>query len=412
MSNRARPAGWVGLSIVALGGVLAPAAAGAVPVVDPAGAPGADHTDFGLAVEAAAEGDVLLLRPGVHDAAASERVIIDGKSLVVVAEVQGPDAILDFGLVVRNLGAGQSFVARGVSFTGAAAVSFGQYQVEVTDNVGPVWFEDCIFDDAGTIASAGPLHVLRSAAVTFHRCSLGGARGTPLRSTDSEVHLYETDLIGFDGPPDTKFGASGGDAAVISGGELFAQGSLFQGGDGGLSPFSSYSGDGGDCLALLEDPVVRHLDCAFEPGLAPLAGVSSGLDGVVFHDFDGGAVIEAWPGSSWFFVASTPVREGDLLDVTVQGPPSHVFFLTWSLAPGATLLPGKGISVAVSLPFFFLPIAALPPSGALAFPFVVPELGPAFEALVVHMQAGFSGPKGELATTGGTAIVLLDAAVP
>ena len=73
-------------------------------VVDESNGPGAEFTQLQAAIDAAAEGDLLLVRPGNYTGT------VDGKSLVMQAESSGVEL---YDLRVVNLGSHQSFAMRG-----------------------------------------------------------------------------------------------------------------------------------------------------------------------------------------------------------------------------------------------------------------------------------------------------------
>ncbi|HEX5011641.1 MAG TPA: hypothetical protein VFY71_14705, partial [Planctomycetota bacterium] len=95
-----------------LAGVLAatPAAAqGALWIVDDDGGPGVDATDIQAAIDAAADGDVILVRSGVYSS-----LVLDGRSLSVIGE-DGEDVELAPGTVsVAHLAADQRVLLRGL----------------------------------------------------------------------------------------------------------------------------------------------------------------------------------------------------------------------------------------------------------------------------------------------------------
>ena len=99
----------LGSLTILLSSQLAPALAADVLVVDAAG--GGDYTSVATAALAAADGDVLLVRPGNYP---FEEVVIDGKGLTIVKD--GPGIVKSYRWVrIQNLPAGKEVHLNGLS---------------------------------------------------------------------------------------------------------------------------------------------------------------------------------------------------------------------------------------------------------------------------------------------------------
>src|SRR6187551_2225643 len=158
-----------GLVLLALGG-LVPAAVAGVIVVDPPTGPSAQ-----AAIDAAAPGDILLLKPSASDPASD--LLVDGKGLTLVAD--GRD-IAFRKLRIQNVPAGQQFTARGLTIgstdDGGQSLSAGIVQL----CAGSVWFDACtIFSPLqhpgflGSSPEGAPgVFVINSAAVLFTGCTI------------------------------------------------------------------------------------------------------------------------------------------------------------------------------------------------------------------------------------------------
>ena len=183
---------------------MSPSAAapgGDVLVVDKNAGP---YFTLGSAIAAAADGDTLLLKDGVHNGA-----VIDGKSLVLTAEPDGKVTVSQ-NLHVRNLAADQTVVLHGVKIITQAPWYFS---LKGTDNDGTLWLDDCRFVNSPFIAGPNPppLHPvveLQSCArVVFNRCVIKGAPGTSgqlpgvidstagVEAVDSTLVFYDLSLI-------------------------------------------------------------------------------------------------------------------------------------------------------------------------------------------------------------------------
>ena len=112
---------------------LATPLAGQSPVwiVDDDGGPGVDFTTLDQAQAGAADGDILVFRPGVYLHDGFTVTPIDGKGLTLVAD---GDVELHV-IVVQNLGAGQAFTLRGFKGNGG---------VRASNCSGPVWIEELV----------------------------------------------------------------------------------------------------------------------------------------------------------------------------------------------------------------------------------------------------------------------------
>lgn len=168
-------------------------------VVDQQGGPGADFTALEVAIDAAADGDILLVRSGSYSVppqpfSGPGPFEIDGKGLTLV-EAPGGTVTVN-GLVVRNLLADQSVVVRGIDLELGAVLSGD-------DCEGPIWVEDLHADLASGSDQVG-------VGLRFGNCDRAhlswvtvGCTGTPLIALnaalevdDSRVFAHQCDLTG------------------------------------------------------------------------------------------------------------------------------------------------------------------------------------------------------------------------
>jgi len=349
-------------------------AAGEVLVVDAGGGPGAAFTDLQPAVDAANDGDLILVRSGKYSA-----FRIDDKALFVQAQA-GAVVLVESDFVVpadvRNLSAGRHVVLRGLELRGgtfasvfpmASTVVFG---LAAADNAGSLWVEDCRVSGTG-----GGARVERSSAAVFLRCELraedlGGSLelygfpgGSGLVGDDASIHLYGTSLRGGAGSAFEGLSAfDGGHGASLEGGLLFASGCSFAGGTGGISVVECAAGGHGLLLAggapeawtlgstLLGGPALAGPFCATAAG-APVS-VQSGT-----HDTFAVPPLE--------LVARSPVTAGEPVELSVSGPPGAVVLLLFGREPLASFRPAASGSILVAPPRALLPLGRLPASGEL-----------------------------------------------
>lgn len=236
-------------------------AQGTVWLVDDDGGLGVDFTRLQDAIDAAADGDTLLLAPGTYDPPPAFPPVptqLIGKSIAIRAQTAIAPTIGD--LVVSDVSG--LVVLEGLDF---------DRPLRLQDSPGRIHLEACRIAIPNFTAN-GALDVDACARVTLLRCESNGAENlfpTPaLRGTDSNVRALGSVFRGGDGYGSSTQGAAG---ARIVGGTLDAWSCAFTGGDGGC---------GGQGLHLATGaPRVRSHGSAFTAGAAqacadePLAAV-------------------------------------------------------------------------------------------------------------------------------------------
>jgi hypothetical protein len=261
---------WLASSLAILGLCLfvSPAfAQGQLWVVDQAG--GGDFVNVQRAINAAADGDTILIRDvGWWPYG---RAVIDGKALSLAGDT--PPSVPPFGmpgvmlpkLIVRNLAADQVTTLEDLTVMD---------WIELENNAGAVWAEQVVasgwfFDEDATRTA---IKITDCASVTLVRCRAWGPVNVDacgVESIRSELYTFKCTLRGrVSDWPDT--GPVDGPAGVkVTGGQLFDSGSLFLGGAGetdygGCGPV----GDGGPGLLLGTDsPRVHLVDTDLQGGL-------------------------------------------------------------------------------------------------------------------------------------------------
>ena len=409
--------------------VAAPAAAqGKVWVVDDSGGPGVAFLSVQAAVDAAAEGDTVLVKDGFYD----ETVTISGKSLAVIGEA-GASVQVQRSMHVLGLGSSQWSLVRGIDAPMTGTVVFGE-ALRVGGNTGPFWVEDGSFDGNHNFggAASGVL-VSGAAAATIVRCQLRGGTGIAskigtskqggpgLWAISTSAHVYESTLLGEDGSQTGPFffglPAGGGSGATIDGSFLFTSGSDLIGGQGadGLTsgPSCIGGGLGGNGLTVYgASSQALLLDTSLQPGAGGLGSgaCSPGLPGQPTFLFAGSA--STLPGSARALAVDSPVREGQPVSAVATGLPGELVFLGLASTQSLPLLVppwngalhlGPGISV------HFMGI--VPPSGTLALGATAPALAPGVESAIGYLQPGFVSPTTGAITLGApSALVVLDSA--
>jgi hypothetical protein len=327
------------------------------------------------AINAAQDGNVLLLGPGAYAAFS-----LDGKGLTLAA-LPGAAVSVGYGSLVQNVPASSYVVLHGLS-TGGAMPS-GVDGLALVNNAGHVRLEDCTLRGAnsfagGTIRGGEALWIDACARVALVGCNAtggngknsgsaltaGGSAGDGVRLRDSTLALHGCELRGGRGGVN---GGEGGDGVNAQQSVLFVAGSQLSGGEGGDALTSALcTGDGGDGWELLTTSA-RSLDNQFTPGAAG-GGAQTDCPGVVGAAQElvqASVVVE--PGAARRLACPTFVRDTQLLQLAVTGEPLDVALLrtnrraTWTYGASAIgpLLTPAGPSGSLKL------LGAIQPSGAL-----------------------------------------------
>lgn len=186
-------------------------------IVDASNGPGTDFTDLPPALNAAADGDRILVRSGAYVATTTS------KALTILGQVGASFSTGSFE--IAGLPAGRDFVLAGF-FTS----SIVKPQVRVRDCAGRVLLDRVRLQPfPGQITFGPAIQVDNSALVTIEQCE---ATAHPaLRATNSTVHAIATDLTGGDAQLVFTLSPSF-PAADVSGGRLDLTGCRLTGGNG------------------------------------------------------------------------------------------------------------------------------------------------------------------------------------
>jgi hypothetical protein len=192
------------LSLRLLSVLLCSAAATAqqVHVVGPPGMPGPHFESVQLAVDTAADGDVITIEPSFYE----EAVVLHDRHLVLAGRA-GPagERVLARSLVIEALAPGRSVVVRGLDIL----VFFMADSLTIEDCEGAVLVEDMLFHPFDVLVPSARIE--RSGRVVVARSTLRGGRGdiptlftaTPGRPglivADSDVALDDSHVLGGGG---------------------------------------------------------------------------------------------------------------------------------------------------------------------------------------------------------------------
>ena len=381
------------------------AAQGAVLVVDDDGGPGVDFTSVADAVQAAQDGDTVLVREGHYPASGSACSIV-GKSLVVTAEAGAEvviePSILSSPLHISGLAAHQEVLLRGLSIE----VAPGAFNASIFSNEGSVRLEECVFRVPEWFTGSQWLHVVDSDAVVLTRCEIRSQRAGVMPVVlvqGSGFSCYDTRIVAGSAKDPLL---PGGRAVQASGSRLFLSGGRLQGGDGGDGIGCSPWADGGDALVATDcDVFLRDTVLAGgSPGVGLAPACAAGQPGEPFALT--GGTFESVQSAPPRLDASPLVREGHFLRLTFDAPGKQAFALFSQTAATIPVLPAGELLVAD--PLVLSVIGAIPAHG-LTLHLPLATLPAGIEA-TYHFQGAFVDPlTGAVELGNATSVTLLAA---
>ncbi len=405
--------------------------------VDPAA--GGDFTTLEAAIAAAAGGEQILVKSGTYLPSSGTVLLLDGKGLSIVAEA-GATVVLP-GLHVTHVPPGHWVVLRGLTLDGTLAGAFQTATaLRVDGPASSVWVEECTL--RGSDGSADPFFFLPTApglgvlaqaeaSVTLQRCTVQGGRGwnatggiqkwfpgngaPGVAALDSSVALHGCTVTGGDiGPGDsTQFGnpffspLGGAGLEVSNSGFAHVAGSTLTGGATGTNVKidDDESGDGVLMYGSATSLWVR--DSVLQPG--PIVNV--GIPGL---PIDGPAsAVTTFGAPARSLQVTSPLREGQMGTLSVQGEQGDLVVLLVALGAGFTKHSGKQGVLSLDPSVLLLPVALGAigdPGGTFAMSFVTPDLNPQLLGLTVPLQLAVV--NGGVATLeAGSALAWLDSSL-
>jgi hypothetical protein len=344
------------------GSQLASGFASDVYVVDVTG--GGDFTSLATAAAAAADGDVLLVRPGDFG---TDTVVIDAKALTIVRD--GPGMVEGWGLIqVQNLPAGKEVHLSGLNYD-TTSVEFCAGFILIEDFEPKSAWSDCMVQllscNSVTIANS-TLRGQDGWDIT-HGQENDGADGSPaLEVQDSTLTIYSSEMVG----------GSGDDGAWLPCGN---------------------GGDGGEGL-LVHDSVsrVRHSDCTFTGGLEGYGGCSDGVPGADIEAPAGAVIPLTMPINQ--VGGAAVIREGNTYTITIEGTPGFVPLLLTSTAMFQRNLPPSIGVLHHPWPLTMDYLPPIPGSGVLNHGIEVPMLPNGVDSRWRIMQVVINDPAGRYLT--------------
>lgn len=373
---------------VVFGGVAA--AGGKVLYVDPTLPAGMGYSEIQWAVDAAADGDTILVAPGQY-----QSVFIANKSLALVGidASGGQRPVVRAQIEVRGLAAARMVTVRGFRIEPSTSQGLVFHGMVLWMNAGSVVVEDVdVAESPAVLFMPGAGYVRDCQQAVFTRCTLHGARGSEalvgigdagaagFRAENSRVFLYDCEVIGGDGfdastgvfaiAPATR----GGAGLELMGGEVTCVGTSIRGGSGGDGFFSGQcfpSADGGD--AVVTTGLVRLVGAQVFPGMPgtdPLGCPQIGVAGEALVAT--GGTIQTIPVTPRTLEVPEWAAEGQPVTLTFHGIPGEPVWLFASATPAFVWLPGLSSTLLVTSPVV-VPLGTVLGSGKLPVTVTVPN---------------------------------------
>jgi hypothetical protein len=399
--QRVRPFLSRALLALASAGLLAATSQADVLIVDEAGS--GDFTLIQDAVNAATDGDIVLVHPGNYTG-----FLLTGKRLSIVAATGDQPVFLGAAELV-DIPAPGAVVLSGLRVT---AVEYAdpdrRHGLRIINVDASVRLQHCTFAGAdgpyGWAAQGGEgARVAGADDVVLSRCHLiggkgsnrnsdlgpGGHGGPGLTADLSRISFFDSKLWGGTGGDTSDSGTDGGAGASIVSGDFFAAGSTFLGGAGGYSwEFAWEVGSGGDGLAVGASAAIALRDNQFTGG-------AGGEGEVLFGGPDGepvlaepGATVTYHPGSSTKVVGPEAAPDASHVAVQVLGDPGDRVWLPGAMSTSLTFKPGAFGAWILPSPVFMLRASqgVIPPSGILNLSVPLVALPPGVPADVRYYQ--------------------------
>ncbi len=339
--------------------------------------------DIQSAVDAAADGDTLLVAPGSYAG-----FVIDGKQLSVLATVEGA-VFVDGTLEIRKANGKLATLVAGLDVTGDRVGPTSEPGVLVEDCKGAVRLQSCVFrggrgsvDSFGNFGDGGVgAIVTNSSRVALLDCELrggegygieegnyyppGGDGGLGLSTAGSAVALYDCLVLGGGGGNAGIFAGDGGGGCHVLDFGIFASGCSFTGGGGGFAWdfIDAYGGDGGDGLEVSTYGQAQLVDNEYVRG--PGGGSVVGTPGAPGEATSGSGFFKYHAGAARVLAADYLAPATEPWRIDVAGEAGDLVFLAAAVQPAWIVpFPKSGIWL-VPIPMYFQwpPLAVLPPGG-------------------------------------------------
>ncbi len=423
---------FLALLAAALAVPLQPAAGAEVRVVAPSGTP---YATIQAAVDASADGDVVLVRAGSYAA-----FHLVAKSVCVVAE---QNATVSIAGAIRVRNCSSTVVLAGLDGTGGTGgVPFERNALAASDNAGALRVQNCflfgsptgpacdlrhgaLVQDCPNVAIANSVLRGADAGVPFDQ----GSRG--LLALRSSLAIHDATLLGGRGAC-VAIGytaGDGGDGLRADQSDVFVARSEAHGGDGNNHTCVDGGNGGNGIEALGAAARVDFRQCTLTggsgaPGNSPPACPCPGFLCCVI------CFLEGNPGSPWRASGGAQVtplggvaraltgpdvaREGTAVPLNCVGEPGDLVGLWIARAPAFVPSPaqhGVRLVAPAGVPSRLLILGSVPGSGVLQATLQLPDLPAGQQGDVWHLQSLHRAADGSSWMGGPLALVVLDGSI-
>jgi len=373
---------------------------------------GAQFNSIQAAVDAAAAGDVVIVRAGDYAPFA-----LLGKGLAILADegsivrVIGTDGLAHTS--IENVPAGERAVVRGVSFE-PAQLNIAGPLLSVQNSSGVVWIEDATLDSTPSIPlfvrinQIAAVQVVNSGDVVLVNSVLQGSLGAApgfgfepgavgLKAVGSDVFVHGCSIAA--GGTYVQ-GGTGRAGVEVAGGELVLRDCTVTAAGGGTSGVlgTPSAGNGGPGLLVESGAVVWTFGGVLSggaPGIySGLGSGPSGQPGPASLVLSG--ALNAAPAARAYLSTTRIVRDDDpvLRDgtVMVDAVPRAAVLLLVDLDAIVGFAPGYPGFLGVGLNSWVLPAGRTDPLGRLSLSVGIPSLPPGLETWDLTVQAAVVSP--------------------
>ena len=375
---------------------------------------GFPYANIQAAVDAAADGDVVLVKSGSYSA-----FTIQNKSLTVIEDA-GNSVVVEQA-IVASLDATKFVALRGLEFRRPYTEGQAGIDLVLSFVKGGVFVEDCQFltaSSAGTGSSPAPAVLVAGDSTipgwaSLSRCTLAGSdgrSGTPggvaLQATGIRLALYDCALAGGrggDGATGQNAG-SGGPALFAYGAQVTLHGCSVLGGAGGTGGAPTIAnpcpagGAGGIGMWTVAGSWSSITNSAYFLASTPIGGAGGASGGVCSGGAAGAGLVNdgAWAltthasGAPHSVELASPVDENTSTTATYRGSVQSQFILYGNGAPAFTLMLPSILGVCDLAALNYLDGGSMGGSTTLTRTYPLNNVTGGAQALVMYVQAGFA----------------------
>ena len=379
-------------------------AAQSVLVVDKNQGPGWEFATIQSAVNAAQDGDIVLVRSETYY---DESLTIVAKGLTITSDFGGYVRLTE-GVTVEGLLPGQTVVLRGLNIEPDTWwLNDDKYGLRALDCAGSIRVEGCTLIAShlsGKLGGRGfdGLFADGCTSLVVVNCTMRGGLpaisssdglgGHGLHATDSRISAFGSTFKGIAGFSTGGAHDFDGDGVHLESGWFYAASCTFEGGGSSVTCHGGYGIEAESADLVLVSPAYASNACRPPISLT-------------------GCTLLELLAPQQFLLMTSPVREGQTLLLQAAGEPNQPVLLLVSLGLEDAFAAWLQAPLLVSLsPALITPVGSTSSIGWLVQSFTVGALPPGIEGATVFCQAAF-GAGASVRLSNPMSIVLLDASL-